>query len=102
MSSQEYTKRIVQAMSGVLEPVGFVRKGTAFTAEREDLIWFVDLWKSKFMTRDEFQGGAGYGLFCPAFEQECVRRGARYSERADRPTDEDECHWSREWPAARW
>ena len=97
MGSQDYVKRIVEAMSGVLQPAGFRKKGLVFTAEREGMFSLVQLYKGKLTTLKEASVCLPYGVFAPALDQAIARVCGR-TERVDLPTRFDGCHWHRSWP----
>jgi hypothetical protein len=128
VGSQDYVKRILEAMSGVLQPAAFRKKGLVFTAERENVFHVVQLWKERSTTRQQLDARLMVGAFSPNLARACAERDRNvnvdelvkdlppvqarliadkvraWAERggdvdaSDRPSDIQNCHWMRQWP----
>jgi hypothetical protein len=92
MGSQEYNKRLLEAMAEVLKPLGFRKKGQVFTSKRDDVILLVELQKGKWTTAEELQVRVNFGAFSLPFEREWANRGHWVSS-VDNPARAASCHW---------
>jgi hypothetical protein len=104
MVNPEYIKRILQAMTDVLKPAGFRKKGKVFVAEREEVVFFVALYNDLGRSLDELLVEIRVGAFSPALADAHVDKAVEKgwhewsALKGQRPTRVDECHWSRDWP----
>src|SRR5437588_7255794 len=85
MSAQDFAKTIAEALQGVLNPIGFRKRGYNFFAQRDDVVAVVQLQRSRYSTHDQLIATVNLGVFSRTLSRRLGREVAA-------PSIGD-CHW---------